>query len=326
MKNRIESPLVSIIIPVYNSETYVEECICSALNQTYRNLEIIVVNDGSTDDSIHIIERLKLQDNRIVCISQSNQGNSFARKTGVEKALGKYIQYLDADDTLINDAIERLVSKAEETNADIVSAPFFFCYSNKELVLSANIPFVELTGIEYYRLILEEKAYWSVWSNFQKRSLYQNSIETVTDISIGEDAILMTQLIFYANKIASVATPILNYNRHEGSITYEINHLKYMQFRAYQNWIKTYLEKIGLKQTFEKELLLMHLQSTFHGISWGFLDYTKKDMKILDSSFRLYPDLKSILTRRQRKIYTCFKVSPILGFLRLNYYKWKKKI
>ena len=133
-------------------------------------------------------------------------------------------------------------------------------------------------------------------------------------------------MIFYANKIVSVTDPILNYNQHEGSITYKIDHSKYMQLRVYQNWIKTYLEKIGLKQTFEKELLLKHLQSTFYGISWGFWGFTKKDMKKLNKSFELYPDLKSILTRRQRKIYTCFKVSPILGFLRLKYYKWKKKI
>lgn len=326
MKNKIESPLVSIIIPVYNSEKYVEECIRSALHQTYRNVEIIAVNDGSTDNSLQIIENLQRQDNRIICISKPNQGLPLARKTGLEKASGKYIQHLDADDTLMNDAIERLVCRAEETNADIVSAPFFFCYPAKEPVLSANIPFIELTGVAYYKEILKEKAYWSIWSNFQKRSLYQNQIETVADISLGEDAILMTQLIFYANKIVSVAAPILNYNRHEDSMTYKISHSQYTQFRAYRNWIKTYLEKIGLKQILEKELTKMHLQSTFDGISWGYFDYTKEDMKKLDKNFALYPDLKSTLTRRQRKIFACYKVSPVLGYLRLKYYKWKKKI
>ncbi|WP_294080870.1 glycosyltransferase family 2 protein [Proteiniphilum sp. UBA5384] len=322
----MESPLVSIIIPVYNSEKYVEESIRSALHQTYRNIEIIIVNDGSTDNSPQIIENLQRQDNRIICISKSNQGLPLARKTGIEKASGKYIQHLDADDTLINDAIERLVDRAEETNADIVSAPFFFCYPDKEPILSANIPFIEFTGIAYYRAILDEKAYWSVWSNFQKRSLFQHPIETVADISLGEDAILMTQLIFYANKIVSEAAPILNYNRYENSMTYKISHSQYTQFRACRDWIKNYLEKIGLKQTLKKELTKMHLQSTFDGISWEYFDHTRQDMRKLEKSFALYPDLKSTLTRRQRKIFASYKISPVLGYLRLKYYQWKKKL
>lgn len=326
MKNRIESPLVSIVMPVYNRERYVEESIRSALHQTYRNIEIIVVNDGSTDNSLQIIENLQRQDNRVICISKSNQGLPLARKTGIEKASGKYIQHLDADDTLINDAIERLVDRAEETNADIISAPFFFCYPDKEPVLSANIPFTEITNVAYYRAILDEKAYWSVWSNFQKRSLYQYPIETVAAISLGEDAILMTQLIFYANKIVSVTDPILNYNRHEASMTYKISHSQYLQFRAYRNWIKNYLEKIGLKQTFEKDLMKMHMQSTFDGISWGYFDHTREDMKKLGKTFALHPDLKSTLTRRQRKIFASYKISAILGYLRLKYYRWKKKL
>lgn len=326
MKSRIESPLVSIIIPVYNCEKHVEEAILSALHQTYRNIEIIVVNDGSTDNSLRIIENLQRQENRIICINTPNQGPDSARKTGIEKASGKYIQFLDADDTLISDAIERLTDRAEETDADIVFAPFFFCYSDKEPVLSANIPSTEITNVAYYRAILNEKAYWSVWSNFQKRSLYQNPIETVAAISLGEDAILMTQLIFYANKIVSVTDPILNYNRHEASMTYKISHSQYLQFRTYRNWIKNYLEKIGLKQTFEKELMQMHLQSTFDGISWGYFDYTRQDMRKLSKIFAVYPDLKSTLTRKQRKIFASYKISPVLGTLRLKYYQWKKNI
>lgn len=113
-------PLVSVIIPVFNTEKYIEDCIFSVINQNYSRLEIIIVNDGSTDGSRSIIQKYMEVDRRIVCIDKKNEGLPLARKTGILKANGKYIQHLDSDDTLIDGAIEKLVCRAEETDADIV--------------------------------------------------------------------------------------------------------------------------------------------------------------------------------------------------------------
>ena len=100
-------PEVSIIIPVYNNEQYIEKCIQSVLNQTFENFEVIVINDGSTDKSGEILEKLNREDSRIILIEQKNQGVAVARNRGMNKATGKYITFVDGDDYLKNDYIEK---------------------------------------------------------------------------------------------------------------------------------------------------------------------------------------------------------------------------
>lgn len=126
-----ESPLVSVIIPVYNAHNSIAKTLQSVINQTYTNLEIVVVNDGSTDESLDIIKTYAVEDPRIVVFDKQNEGLVQARKSGIDIATGKYIQYLDSDDIMHEDAITRLVNKAEETQADMVVAPFMFCYDGE---------------------------------------------------------------------------------------------------------------------------------------------------------------------------------------------------
>ena len=106
-------PEVSIIIPVYNNEKYIEKCIHSVLNQTFGELEIIAVNDGSTDESGKILKNLEREDVRIILLEQNNQGVAAARNLGVKKSTGKYITFVDGDDYLKNDYIEKMYDLAE---------------------------------------------------------------------------------------------------------------------------------------------------------------------------------------------------------------------
>lgn len=118
--------LISVIIPVYNVEKYLHECIDSVINQTYKNLEIILVDDGSTDSSGEICDEYIEKDDRITVIHKKNEGPSKTRNTGLENANGKYIYFLDSDDYIAEDAIESLTSAAESNGADLV---FFDAYS-----------------------------------------------------------------------------------------------------------------------------------------------------------------------------------------------------
>lgn len=102
--------LISIIIPVYNVEDYLERCLDSIIHQSYKNIEIIVINDGSTDSSLKILEKYALKNSRIIIVNQENKGLSGARNIGVEKAIGDYIWFVDGDDFIDNDACERLIS------------------------------------------------------------------------------------------------------------------------------------------------------------------------------------------------------------------------
>lgn len=114
------SALISVVIPIYNVELYLERCLGSVLNSTYKNLEIICVNDGSTDSCQEILERYAMRDDRIQVVFQKNQGLSAARNSGIDLATGEYLFYLDSDDWVHQQAFEFLLCAAEESGADIV--------------------------------------------------------------------------------------------------------------------------------------------------------------------------------------------------------------
>lgn len=113
---------VSIIIPVYNREKYISRCISSVINQTYKNLEIIIVDDGSTDDSLNIVR--SFDDNRLKIIESENKGVSNARNIGIQNASGKYIMFVDSDDYILDEMVENFVREMEETDADLVCGNF----------------------------------------------------------------------------------------------------------------------------------------------------------------------------------------------------------
>lgn len=115
--------LVSIIIPVYNVQEYLRKCLDSVINQTYKNLEIIIVNDGSTDNSFSICKEYAKKDPRIILLSQENRGLSNARNTGIKKISGNYIYFVDSDDWLRLDAIEESIALAIEYDADLSLVP-----------------------------------------------------------------------------------------------------------------------------------------------------------------------------------------------------------
>lgn len=127
---------VSVIIPVYNVENYIEECITSVINQTLRDIEIICVNDGSTDGSTAIMEEFHKKDSRIRIINQDNAGLSVARNTGIENAVGEYIYFLDSDDFINSDTLEVLYGEAKKYDLDNIYFDGDAIYENEELEIT----------------------------------------------------------------------------------------------------------------------------------------------------------------------------------------------
>ena len=121
----MNNPLVSIIVPVYNVQNSVARCLESICAQTWKDIEVILVNDGSRDESFSICEQFREKDPRIVLVDKSNSGVSETRNCGMSLARGKYVQFVDSDDYLDPDFTERLVTAAEANNADLVIAPYW---------------------------------------------------------------------------------------------------------------------------------------------------------------------------------------------------------
>ena len=118
-----ENPLVSIIVPVYNGETFLKECVDSILNQTYKNIELILINDGSKDNSAQIINEYAKKDERVVAIHQENSGVCASRNNGLRNTHGEYICLIDQDDYVFPDYISYLYTLIKENNADISLTP-----------------------------------------------------------------------------------------------------------------------------------------------------------------------------------------------------------
>ena len=134
-------PKVSIIVPIYNSEKYMEKCIDSILNQTLNDIEIILVNDGSTDSSLEIAERYKQRDKRVIIINQINSGPSIARNNGIKIATGKYIGFVDSDDYIEKTMYEKLFEVADNNKVNVAMCNYneIFLYDNKKQVVKSNL-------------------------------------------------------------------------------------------------------------------------------------------------------------------------------------------
>ena len=158
--------LVSIIVPIYNTEKYLERCIDSLINQTYKNIEIILINDGSTDNSINILKKYKKIDTRIKIIDKKNEGPNIARKTGLENADGNYIMFVDSDDYIHPNTVEILVSKINE-------------YQVVYFDMTCNS--FEITNVEHIlkqddirNILLTSKKFNPLCTGIYKRSLFKN--------------------------------------------------------------------------------------------------------------------------------------------------------
>ena len=123
---------ISVIVPVYNAEKYLSRCIDSILNQTYKNFELILINDGSKDNSIEILRKYENIDDRIKVIDNSNNGVSKTRNIGVRLAEGEYIQFIDSDDFIDKNMFEYAINVMEQENADLVMTGFYLDIESKK--------------------------------------------------------------------------------------------------------------------------------------------------------------------------------------------------
>lgn len=211
--------LISIIVPIYNVEKYLDRSITSILNQSYKHLEIILVDDGSLDNSYDKCRYYKEIDTRIILIQKGNGGLSDARNVGLEKASGDYVMFLDSDDYLELNAVEDLLKIAEESQADIVICGYQADYvdSNEQLLLTKeykaingiftkddykNIPIdIELIGIIGY-----------AWNKLYSKKLIDNhNFRFTKGLSLVEDIVFNGPLLSMCSTIAFTETPYIHY-------------------------------------------------------------------------------------------------------------------
>ena len=211
MQKNNKNDKVSIIVPVYNVEQYLEECIESILSQTHTNLEIILVNDGSRDNSGKICDNYASKDKRIKVIHKENTGVSNTRNAGLEAATGEYICFSDADDYLMPDYVEYLLNLLKEHNADISLTRDMYTTFRPEETHNTNIKI--FTGEEATIDILSYNIPIGVYCKMFKRELLGNDIRFCTNLFIGEGFNFNTTAFQKAKKVVVGHKRIYFYRR-----------------------------------------------------------------------------------------------------------------
>ena len=276
--------LVSIIIPIYNVEKYLEKCIKSIINQTYRNLEIILINDGSTDESANICEKYKNQDNRIVFINKKNGGAASAKNEGLKVAKGDYITFVDSDDFIELDMIEYMVNTIKKYNSDIVQCNFTNLYKNTEKFKQDKIIEQKITSKDFLELFLTKWDSSLFWNKLFKREVIENIFfkegRCIDDEFFTYKCVINSKNIVTSNKI------VYNYRmRKSGVMKSESSQKQILKDRIdylYERYELVTQIYEDLDDIFLENLLTYYLIiSSNHYIDKNILDYMKNKLKLI---------------------------------------------
>lgn len=281
-KNMNSCPLVSIIVPVYNVGKYLCECLDSCLAQTYKNIEVIVVNDGSTDDSGAMIEKYVVQDNRFKQLRQENQGLPRARSNGVNFSSGDYLLHLDGDDFLAINCVELMVKAAISNGADMVYSDV--CrWTNEGVRTLVRINPKDIpanSGVEF----LESNIPMFVCMKMYRREIFLNLIPQNCNVS--EDYFFNLQALPRCKKIVYVKEYLYYYRMNPGSIMNSkmSNIAKQYLIHAFQRRelfsIIDYTDKVKNGLSFDNIRVIFRY--------FKFVGIDQEIMKLVDITFREY--------------------------------------
>lgn len=250
--------MVSIIVPIYNVEVYIRECIDSILAQTYPDFELILVDDGSPDDCGRICDEYAESDRRIIVIHKKNGGLTSARNAGLSKASGEWIMHVDGDDWVEPDMLESLIEAARVTGADLVFGDFmkYGPYSGYYKLPTWNSDKKESMS-NYIAYMMT-----TIWGSIAKRSIYTgNGLKSPAEISFCEDFHLIVRLCHFAKKIVNVHRAFYHYRYRPTSIVANMSrNTEENKQWAYQDTIRFFKEQ-GVYEDYRRAMSWRVLES-----------------------------------------------------------------
>ncbi len=292
----MKTPLVSISVPIYNTEQHLRKCLDSLLNQTLKDIEIILVNDGSTDHSESICREYAEKDSRIQLINKENGGLASARQVALEFATGSYFCACDSDDWVEPDMYEKLYNRAIETGADFVMCDYWSEYPNGRQVVSTY----DLNLSERNDLLgdaLNGVFPCQIWNKLFLRSIFDKyRLFWEPGINLGEDYLMLLKMFSKGVSVAYINAPLYHYRREIGGNSYTNN--------------------VSM-ETFSQSLFIRH---------W--VEENVDNEKYANGIFRLWMALAFTALRvkdgmSQRNYKEILKHVPFFGFLKYNFPKLK---
>lgn len=251
---------ISVIVPVYNAENYLKACMDSLVNQTKKDIEIIAVNDGSKDDSLKILEEYESKYPKLVkVLSQENQGLSVTRNNGIKVAKGKYVFFIDSDDVVKTDVLEKLWKKVEEYEYDLIAYDVELIYPEKTVIVKSGIidDKKELTKEDKNKLF--QNMYCVAWNKLYKRDLFNDENMLFTPGIWFEDVLVLHKLIPNLKSIAHIDFAGYEYYQRENSITYTYSE-KLIDIHFVMESILKYYKDANFFDKYKDELEYMYVR------------------------------------------------------------------
>lgn len=275
---------VSVIIPVYNAEKHLEECVRSICAQTLQKIEIICVDDGSTDSSLEILNRLSQEDSRIIIAQQDNAGAGAARNHGIRLAKGKYLSFLDADDFFDSHMLEKALEKAEAEQADLVvfKADFYneklhtfspCIYGLRENMLPDHRPFA---GVEIEKDVFKVVVGWA-WDKLFRADFVRENGLCFQEQRTSNDMLFVFSALVRAQRISTVSEILAHQRRHAGGTLSVTREKSWMCFYHALIALREQLKAWGLYERFEQD----YINYALHFSLWNLntlSDPTKKKL------------------------------------------------
>lgn len=291
------NPKVSISVPVYNVEKFLRKSLDSLVNQTLQEIEIIIVNDGSTDSCSTICDEYAAKDPRIVIINKANGGLASARQAALDVARGEYFCACDADDWVEHDMYEKLYQKAQETDADIVMCDYWSEYHDEKRVAS-HYEFDLSKREDMLDDALNKHFPTMVWNKLYKRTLFKKyNLSWEQGINMGEDLLIMLKILSFPVRVAHIPVPLYHYRRIIGGSSYT-NSISLSAFNQLLR-IRKWTDENIYKEKYRNGLFVQWLDQAFAGLR------VKEGMT---SQYYQYTTLTRI---------------PYIGFVKYSYSKLK---
>lgn len=286
---------IAILIPVYNTEKYLHQCLTSAIEQTLEEIEIIVVNDASTDGSLAIIQEFQKKDSRIHLINfTENQGNGVGRNTAIQNATAEYILFLDSDDWLEHNAAELTYNKAKSENYQVLIFGFtqHIDFNKRKNTKKEKLPFYLEEDKEFYKYFLMHRngVYPMPWIYLISRKLLNENKITFSEDIYFEDLIFVTKVLYYIDKIGVINhLPLYNYRIRQHSIMQSTSKKKIDDLYSAHNYLKEFLKEKEIFKQYQEAYLVRFLVDC---VAFSFMDYFKMSQNQKDKELNDF--MKSI--------------------------------
>ncbi|MFQ2665210.1 glycosyltransferase family 2 protein [Aeromonas caviae] len=317
-------PKISVIVPVYNTELYIEKALVSLMGQTLDDIQIIIIDDGSKDNSLFIIEeviaRYPERNGQVILISRENRGVAETRAQGMELAKGDYIIHLDSDDWAENDWLETLYNKAVSSDADVTICDFFVECLNKTLVANEH---VSSNGQNCVKKLLVGDISNSSCNKLVRANLFrEHEITFHSKYDMGEDFFVTFLVFMNAKKVVHINKPLYHYNRlNENSLTKSYSIKALDDLVSIVDLTELYLNKANAIELYANELDVFKL-----GVKLQFALHFHNDIERIKLAFNLYPDTNRLIFRskfKTLKLVYVMRICHLLFLYKKTYQLWK---